>query len=128
MTAVGGPCCFGAEPSRGMQSYMWYPVVLGNGTGWGFICLSFPASADPALRSPLPPGWRRGLYGGDAPASLEFPVGQILPGTNVVMRYIGSGDKFFVLAADGGSWGFGHFQEVTPVRDLSLETAALTGR
>jgi hypothetical protein len=71
--------------------------------------VAFPESADERIRRPLPEGWIRRVYQGDGAAPLQFAHGQILPGTEILMRPTGNKpNEFFLMSADGTSWGFGY--------------------
>ncbi len=117
ITPAAGTCSRGAPP-QGMTGYVWHAAILASGTACGYICAAFPESIDPNIRRPLPPGWIRRIYGGDGPATLRYPNGQILPGTEVVMRATGNHpNEFFVMSANGLSWGFGQFEEGASLAD-----------
>jgi len=110
ITPAGGSCS-NDPPPQGLDGYVWHAAVLASGTGWGYVCVAFPESFDANIRKELPPGWIRRAYWGDGPALLQYPNGQILPGTQMLMRAKGSSpDDFFVMSADGLAWGFGQFQ------------------
>lgn len=114
---AGGSCSNDA-PQPGMSAYLWHAAALSSGTGWGYVCVAFPESLDTNIRRPLPPGWLRRVYQGNGQALLQYPNGQILPGAEVLMRARGNNpDEFFVLSADGQSWGFGRFQIGVPIAE-----------
>jgi hypothetical protein len=79
----------------------WHMLVAADGNAWGYGCFgSFPT---PPHRFPIHPGWERAVYTGTVPLRLEG--GQILPGTEMVMRQFRDTDWNFVLSADGLTWG-----------------------
>lgn len=127
-SAPAGGSCSNEAPPPGPAGYVWHAAVLVSGTGWGYVCVAFPESFNPGARQQLPPSWIRRVYQGDGPAPLEYPNGQILPGTEVVMRHTGNTNRFFVMSADGLSWGFGYSQDVPPAAGTSQNTAALVER
>lgn len=110
--------CTNAFPPQEMRRYEWHAAILASGRAWGYVCVAFSDSFNEEIRHELPPGWIRSVYQGEAPALLQYPNGQILPGTEVIMRASGSSpDEFFVMSADGLSWGFGLFQIDTSPSD-----------
>lgn len=111
LTPAGGSCS-NEVPPQGMRGYFWHAAVLATGAGWGYICVAFPESTDENAQRPLPAGWMRRIYQGNGAATLRYQNGQILPGAEVLLRATGNNnpDEFFVMSADGLSWGFGRFR------------------
>lgn len=83
--------------------YSWYTVVLADGSAWGYACIAPRVDRE---WSPLPPHWRQATYVIPLPLDLRNPPGRIVPGTEVILRRLGNSNTYFVMSADGETFGY----------------------
>ena len=91
----------------------WHLVFSKDGRLGGFAHIHSPGPEPADTRFPLPPGWFRAVYEGERPAELRVSQLQVLsvlyPGTEMIMRKVYAPDVYFVISADGVTWGYARF-------------------